>query len=303
MGTGLSNVTRGKRHRPYLVLVYGADGVGKTTFAAGAPGALFLGVESGTDQMDVERLPEPKHWTEVNAFIDELLHDEHNHKTLVIDSLDWLEAMLHRHICAEYRVKSIEKAAGGYGKGFTEALETFRLFNNKLTALRDKRGMNIVLICHADIISFNDPQEQEAYHRYELKLHKRVSALYREYVDAVLFANYETLIKEENGRIKALSDGARLLHTERRPGFDAKNRYGLPFMLDLSWSAFDAAARKGEPDNIGAVKKRLDEMVETITNEELKAIVVKTITDAGDRVRLLLEIENRLKIKLATIEE
>jgi len=303
MGVGLQQVTKGKIKEPYLVLIYGTDGVGKSTFAAGAPNSIFIGVERGTNQLDVARFPEPKHWTHVNSFLEELLNDEHEYKTLVIDSIDWLEAMLYRHICGEYNVKSIEKAAGGYGKGYIVALEKFRELNVKLNKIRTERGMNIVLICHAEPVNFQDPQEQEAYHRYELKLNKKVSALYREYVDAVLFANFETLIKTDEGRTKALSDGTRIIHTERRAGFDAKNRYGLPFTLDLSWQAFDEAAKKGEPDNSAEIKNRIDEMVETIEDAELKEKVNETVKKYDGNVHQLLQIENRLKIKLSQLNQ
>jgi hypothetical protein len=287
-----------------LILIFGTDGVGKTTFAAGAPNPIFIEIERGTAQLDVSRYPRPKHWTEFNSFLDELLNDEHDYKTVVIDSLDWLEAMLHRHICSEYNVKTIERAGGGYGKGYTVAVEKFRELNEKLDEIRTKRGMNIVLICHSDPVTFNDPQEQEAYQRYELKLHKKSSAVYREYVDALLFANFETLIKEEdNGRTKALSDGTRLLFTERRAGFDAKNRYGLPFQLDLSWKAFDDAAKIGQPDSADEIKKRLMQMHGTIEDKELKYKVLDAIEKAGSDAQKLIEIENRLRVKLKTLKE
>ena len=153
----MKQVLKGKVVRPLAILVFGGDGIGKTTLASQAPNPIFLGPEIGTANMDVSRFPTPKHWKDIEAAIVALTNEEHDFKTLVIDSLDWIEPMLFKAICEDYNCKSIELAAGGYGKGYVEATSRWGLLKDKLETLRNQRGMNIILIAHSEVVSFLDP--------------------------------------------------------------------------------------------------------------------------------------------------
>jgi hypothetical protein len=297
----LAQVTKGKIVKPLLLLVYGADGVGKSSFAASAPAPIFFGPESGTDHLDVSRYPEPKTWAEVQAGLKDLATGDHDYKTLAIDSLDWIEPLLFAQIIKEDAkgAKSIEQASGGWGKGYVEAESRWRdEFIEHLDTIRNQRKMNVVLIAHSEMIQFNDPQTQLSYKRYELKLHKRASALFREYVDAVLFGNYEAFVKKEKDerQAKIFGDGARVFHTERRPGFDAKNRYGLPFTLPLSWEAVAEAAVKGNPESPEAVKQRIEGLLSCITDKAVLDKMPALMAQAGDNVAQLSQIANRLAV-------
>jgi hypothetical protein len=230
-----------------------------------------------------------------------LAKENHDWKTLVIDSLDWLEPLLFRAICDDYNVKSIELAAGGYGKGYVEAFTRWCSLKDNLEQLRNQRGMNIVLIAHSEVVNFLDPSTQLSYQRYEMKLHKRSSALWREYVDAVLFANYETFAKKEGSNVQAYSDGARFIYTERRPGWDAKNRFGLPLKMDLSWDAFTDAIVNADPNSLETIKSRIQGMLTQILDDKLKAIVLETVSKAQDNVVQLNAIANRLAIRLGNV--
>jgi hypothetical protein len=226
--------------------------------------------------------------------LDELATASHSFKSLVVDSLDWMEPILHAQICRDHNAKSIELAAGGYGKGYIEATTRWASeFISRLNTLRAK-GMNIVLVAHSDIVTFPDPQTQMEYKRYELKLHKKASALFREYVDAVLFANYEIFVKKDGDSIKTFGDGERIMHTERRPGYDAKNRYGLPLTIPLSWSEFEKAADNGQPDSAEAIVARIEGLATAIKDPELLAKVKETVATAGNNVATLTAIANRL---------
>jgi hypothetical protein len=294
----LNQVTTGKIARSICILVYGPDGLGKTTLGSQAPASIFLGPELGTANMDVARFPSPKKWADVQAAVNVLITEPHNYKTLVIDSLDWLEPLLFKQICEDYNVKSIELAAGGYGKGYVEATTRWGLLKDQLEQLRSARGMNIVLIAHSEVVSFLDPATQLSYQRYELKLQKRASALWREYVDAVLFANYETFARKEGNAVQAFSDGARVMHTERRPGWDAKNRFGLPLKLDLSWDALFDAIQNAQPESMEAVKAKIEGLLTLVTDPELKEKVIDTFYKAGDDLPRLNAIANRLALRV-----
>ena len=291
----MKQVTKGKVVRPLCILVYGSDGVGKTTLASQAPNPIFLGPEIGTANMDVARFPTPKTWKDIEAAIAAATQEDHDYKTLVIDSLDWIEPILFKAICEDYGCKSIELAAGGYGKGYVEATSRWGALKDKLETLRAVKAMNIVLIAHSEVVSFLDPATQLSYQRYELKLHKRSSALWREYVDAVLFCNYEIFAKKDG---QAFSSGARVMHTERRPGWDAKNRFGLPLTLDLSWATLVEAIAQAEPDSLDAVKAKIEGMLTNVSDDSLKEKVITAFYKAGDNLVTLNAIANRLALRL-----
>jgi hypothetical protein len=271
--------------------------VGKSTFASQAPNPVFLGPELGTANLDVARFPQPKTWGDILKAVDALAKEPHDYKSLVLDSLDWLEPLLFKQICTDYNVKSIELAAGGFGKGYVEAISRWQNLIEHLEALRNK-GMNIVAIAHSEVVNFNDPQTQIPYQRYELKLHKRASPLWREYVDAVLFANFETFAKRDGNNVQAFSDGARVIHTERRPGWDAKNRFGLPLKIDLSWTALTSAIESANPNSLEHLRDKITGLLTCISDEDLRGKVIEALEKAGDNVQQLNVIANRLALRL-----
>jgi hypothetical protein len=293
----LSKVTKGKVKRPKIVLIFASDGIGKTTWASQAPNPIFLGVEDGSSHLDVARFPQPQTWKDVLGSINALKTEKHDYKTLVIDSLDWLEPVLHREICNEYGVNSIEKAAGGYGKGYGEAVNKWADLTRELSALRDI-GMNVILIAHAEVVKFSDPMMQTEYDRYQLKLYKKSAALMREFCDAVLFATYEMFTKKDGSRTRAFGEGVRVVYTERRPGFDAKNRFGLPYQIPLDWNEFEKACDNGQPHSPTYLREQIMELTKEITDADLKKKIEETVEKAGSDAAKLEQIKNRILVKL-----
>lgn len=299
MAKFLSKVSKGKIKKPQLVLIYGVDSVGKSTFGAQSPNPIFLGAEEGTNNLDVSRFPSVDRWVDIDAQLNELLTEKHDYKSLVVDSLDWLEPLLHQHICDRYGSKSIDHAAGGYGKGYTEAVLEWIKFNKLLTKLRDERKMNIILIAHSQITKFSDPTTQTEYDRYSLKLYKKSADLFREFVDSVLFANFEVSSFKDGSKTRVDGDGIRILNTERRPGFDAKNRFSLPLTIPLSWDDYVKACELSEVTPEFLVQS-IDGLMENITDDELRKKIVQTVAKAGNSVVDLEAIKNRI---LVIIEE
>jgi AAA domain len=292
----LAKVVKGKLVKPTRVLVYGIEGVGKSSFAAAAPAPIFLGAEDGTSELDVARFPEPRSWQDTIDGIAELTTTEHEFKTLVIDTLDWLEPMCWAHVCvgkkdkAGKRIETIEDF--GYGKGYTAALDAWRELLKKLERLRAERGMSIVLIAHSWIKSFKNPAGED-YDRHEMKLHAKAGGLLREWCDAVLFATHEVLTYELNGRVKGISNGARVLHTERCAAWDAKNRYDLPEKLPLDWEAFADAVAAHRPADPVALKTRILELLEHVDATK-RPRVEADLKNAGDDAAALARIANKL---------
>lgn len=254
----LSQVTRGRIKQPLLCLFYGPDGAGKSSLGAEAPGAIFLGPEKGTFNLDVARLPAPKSFSDVMAALNELATEQHPFKSLVIDSLDWIEPIVYDHVVAAQnnpKIKSIEDL--GYGKGYIFAIDCWREMQGALTKLRD-RGMNIILIAHSQVKDAKDPTVTQDYARYQLKLNDKAAALWREYVDIVGFLNFETVTAADKaGKTRAYGDGERFLFTERRPAFDAKSRFRIPFQIEMKlgqmWSALTQAVDAANPNDPAAL--------------------------------------------------
>lgn len=292
----LARVVRGKLAKPVRVLIYGVEGVGKSSFAAASPQPIFFGAEDGTSELDVARFPEPSTWAEAFEAITELATAEHDYQTLVIDTLDWLEPLCWAAVCAgkkDKAGKAIESIEGfGYGKGYTAALDLWRQLTAALETLRTKRNMNTIQIAHSWIKSFKNPAGED-FDRYEMKLHAKASGLLREWNDAVLFATHETLTYEANGRVKGISSGARVIYTERCAAWDAKNRYDLPDRLPLDWESFYEAVQSHRPGDPEELKARINELLKN-ADEKLATRANAALTSAGSDAAELARIANKL---------
>lgn len=302
----LAKVVRGKLVKPPRVLIYGIEGVGKSSFAAGAPNPVFLGNEDGTSELDVARFAEPRTWNEAFEAIAELATDPHDYKTFVIDTLDWIEPICWEHVCFGKKDKAgrkIENIEGfGYGKGYTAALDHWRVLLRALERLRSERGMTNVLIAHSWIKPFKNPAGED-YDRYEMKLHAKAGGLLREWCDAVLFANHQTFTHESNGRVKGISDGARVIHTQRTAAWDAKNRYDLPPELPLDWEAFAEAAAAHRPADPATLKQRIEALLARSDNAVLVKKVKQATQQAGDDAAELARIADKLEATVGTEQE
>jgi hypothetical protein len=242
----MASIRTGKRHAPPRLLLYGTEGIGKSTYAAQAPNPIFIPTEDGLGEIDCASFPLAKQLTDVEESLTALAKEPHEYQTVVIDSLDWLEQLIWDDLCRISNSASIEKVDGGYGKGYIAALGFWRHILDLLDVLHKQRNMAVILIAHAKVERFEDP-ESTAYDRYSPRLHKHASALLTEWVDAVLFATrkFRTEIEDAGfGRERTIAvgigpeGGERILRTVGGPSCVAKNRYNLPYELPLSWEAF-----------------------------------------------------------------
>jgi len=293
-------ISKGRKQRSPAVVVYGPDGVGKTGFGAFTPNPIFIEAERGSDAYDVDRFdPSPKSFDEIIKHTEYLLNNEHSYQTLIYDSLDWIESLLHKKIIAQYSAKNIAAAAGGFGRGYLEAADRFRDLIELVDKLRDDKKMNVIFICHAQSKTFNDPEHQATYERFGLKLDDRANAVFREYVDAVLFMNYQVFVKTEDGNAKgqAYGTGDRLIHVERKPGFDAKNRYGLHEPINYierqGWNDFFSQIKSVNTEPSEVILSRIASLLEFVPKDTLPK-VHETIALAGNDSVKLMTIEKRL---------
>lgn len=227
----MDQVRRGRINAPIKALLYGVEGIGKSTWASQWPRPIYLCAESGTEQLDVDRLPEPRSWADVLAAIEATAVDRHDYQTLVLDTVDWLEPLLWDGVCARNKWATIE--APGYGRGYVEALVEWRSLIRRLEQVRT-RGMHVVMLGHATIKRVSPP-DSEPYDRFSLKIHERAGALLREWCDAVLFAQYDQVVaRGKDARAgRAHATGERVVRTRYSGGWEAKCRMPLPDTIPL----------------------------------------------------------------------
>lgn len=231
-------ITSGRIMKAQKIVVYGPEGIGKSTFASQFPAPVFIDTEGSTGNMDVKRLPRPTSWA--------MLHEEMKYvidnkvcRTLVIDTVDWAEQLCLEAILSKYGKTGIEDF--GYGNGYVYEKEEFGRFLNRLEDVVSA-GINVVLTAHAHLRKFSQPDEIGEYDRWELKLGKKtnsqISPLVKEWADAVLFVNYKTFAvsTDKDGKKFKAQGGGRVMYTQHHPCWDAKNRFGLPEETKFEYS-------------------------------------------------------------------
>lgn len=232
------NITSGKVHTAVKTVIYGAEGIGKTTLAAQFPSPLFIDTEGSTKQLDVARLPAPSSWEMLMQELD-FVRDKRPCATLVIDTVDWAEQLCIADLCAKNGKSGIEDF--GYGKGWEFEKESFGKFLNKLTEVINA-GINVTLTAHAALRKFEQPDEMGSYDRWEMKLGSKttnkISPLIKEWADIVLFCNYKTMVvqTDKEGKKHKAQGNRRVMYTHHHPCWDAKNRYGLPEEIPMEYA-------------------------------------------------------------------
>ena len=273
-------ITRGRVKKALKIVLYGPEGIGKSTLAAQFPGAVFIDTEGSTKEYDVARFPAPTSWQMLLDEVAEVKKNPQICRTLVIDTADWAEAACFAHVISAGQVKSIEDF--GYGKGYVKAKEEFGKLLNELTEVVNA-GVNVVVTAHAAMRKFEQPDEMGSYDRWEMKLYTsqktNIAALLKEWADMVLFANYKTFaVKDKNSNKAKAQGGQRVMYTTHHPCWDAKNRHGLPDELDLVFACIahifgKAASAPTEPKPIDQLRALMAEA--GITDAQLQKVVAE----------------------------
>ena len=259
-------ITRGVIPSALKVLIYGPEGIGKTTLASRFPDPVFIDTEGSTKQMDVARLPSPESWSDILNQV-KYIANRNACKTLVIDTADWAEMFCMKALCGND--KSIEDF--GYGKGYVMLAERFKELLDELNKVIDA-GIHVVLTAHAQMRKFEQPDEMGAYDRWELKMQKKTAPLVKEWADMILFCNYRTHVIEKDGKKKARG-GERVMYTTHHPCWDAKNRFGLPEVLPMEFDAIASVVGVPEapqvPDELKSLMDR-----DGVTDEDIRFLAV-----------------------------
>lgn len=292
------NITKGVIPGAKKIVIYGPEGIGKSTFASKFPDSVFCDTEGSTKAMDVSRFDAPEKWEDIFSAVKYVSQNPTCCKTFVLDTADWAEMLCIKYTCDKGGVNGIEDF--GYGKGYTYTQENFKKLIDRLDDLI-KLGINVVITAHAKMRKFEQPDEMGAYDRWEMKLSRQVAPMLKEWADIVLFANYKTyVIEDDKTKSKKAQGGKRVMYTTHNPCWDAKNRYGLDDCLSFEYSAIKAIIEDKEDPKPKKTKEKAPEPIkekeavqdpkepEHIT--KLKALMEK---DGIDEERLILAVASK----------
>lgn len=270
-------IVRGVQRSPLRVVLYGVEGIGKSTLASQFPDAVILDTEDGTGQIDCARVV-CHDFVTLEGAMNDLARDSQGFRTVVVDSADWAERHIVEHMLKKAGKKSIEDF--GFGKGYVMLSEQI----TRLLTLADQlvaRGMHVVFVAHAKVQRTSPPDETDGYDRWELKLTKHSAPLLKEWADLVMFANYRTtLIEGSDGRMKARGGKERLIYTERCAAWDAKNRFGLPPELPMAIGGLSHLWSQSAAKPVAVEAPLYERIAEYIA----KAATVRTLGTIGDKV-------------------
>ena len=226
-------ITNTRKTEPMKVVLYGVEGIGKTTFVSQFPDPVFIDTEGSTGFIDAKKMPDPEDWTMLLEEIAYMAQSPQG-KTLVIDTADWAEELAKQHLMAKHKWQAIDQT--DYGTRYVALSNEIIRLLRELEMVKNA-GMNVVLTAHAVQKKFELPDQVGSFDRYVLKLEKRDAALIKEWCDMLLFANYKTTVVASRSGSKKATGGQRVMYTTHMPAWDAKNRLGLPDELPFEYGA------------------------------------------------------------------
>lgn len=298
MSLFLQKVHKGVKQTAQTYVFHGAPGIGKTTFAAQFPSPIIADLEDGSKHLDVARLTSQDipNYKELVSFTQELAKASHDYKTLVIDSATVLESYVHKHLCGD-KYETIEDVGGGFGKGYQMAREELQKFMQLCRALTSN-SINVIICAHSQVKSFTDPLTNSSYDRYIIQTNAKFAEILTSAADNVFFMKHavDTVVDQKTKKTQAFGSGKRLLMTEWRPAYEAKNRLNLPSELPLDYAAFLSAIEMSKPKSADELIKEIKAMLAK-ADDQNRAIATQKLQEAGDNVNALL----RIKTKLSTM--
>lgn len=225
----LDTVTNEQQNDPPIIILYGVEGIGKTTIGSESDDVIFIRTEDGKGSLKFASFPKANTMQDVFNQLEALCAEDHNYKTLALDSLDWLQTLIWKHVAKINGKANIEDI--GYGSGYKQALEYWDQYLGYIDYLNKTKKMTIYQIAHSDIKKFNDP-EGEDYHVYSLKMHEGATSMLKEHADCVFFMKFEVFRQKQDAgfgqkKVKASGGERRVIYCQNHAAAHAKNRFGI----------------------------------------------------------------------------
>lgn len=266
-------ITKGKVNGPRRFMIFGEPGVGKTFFVAQAENPILIDGDHGADELGTDRFKIDT-WEEVHSAIDWLMENKHEYKTLGIDTLDSLEEMLHLYICKKFNKSNLSDFP--FGGGYKEALLEWRRLISRLEKLQREKHMHVVMLAHVIVKEEGNPMGED-FDRFTMKMYGKAVGLLRAWCSLMAFAAWEIVVSKDKAtkKVKGQATGNRVLFTEKRAGFDAKNRYGMPSKVALDWKTVFQLSEKAfdnEEDRIVELREQIKSLVPLMPEDKQDAI-------------------------------
>jgi len=297
------HITKGKVFKPFAIMLGGVVGAGKTTWAVNSPKPLFIRGDE-VNEFDVDRLDPVKTWDDFKNQLKWILATKPNYETIVIDTIDFMEKMLHQKIVDDDDKSkgSMNKAMGGYGNGYSFAeKEMIDVRENLLKPIRDDLGKNIIIIVHSKPVTVTDPLQTMSYNSNDMCLHAKSISVWSDWVSGIFFADFVTYKIDGDNTSKTFltGRGERVLYTEKRPSHFGKNRWGLPYELPLEFNEFYTRFKEfydaGEVLDPATLARTITSLSENITDADLKDKVLKAVVAASSDTKKLNRILMRAR--------
>lgn len=243
MAISLASLRKTGTARPPRIVLYGTHGIGKSSFAAQASKPVFIQTEEGLDAVSATAFPVAQSFDDMMEAVGVLANEDHEFETVVLDSADWAEQLIHKRVAEDNNVKTID--AIGYGRGYKAAVDYWKQLLEGFDHLRSAKNMQVIMLAHSQVRRFDDPLA-DPYDRYQLDLHHGSASVIAEWCDIMMFANQQySTVKSDVGFnqkvTRAVGSGTRVLYTQERPGWQAKSRWPLPDTLPLDYGKFAEA--------------------------------------------------------------
>lgn len=235
MTFSLSDVHDGIKNKPRKVILYGTPKLGKSTLAASAKNALLIYTEDRVDHIDCKKTPLITSYDELQEVFNFLLSGKHTFKRIIVDTLDWLEPLIHQKVCESKGFSSITDDYNkdtAYSRGLKyHAVEGWKIFLHNCDALREA-GMDIILVAHSTQITKNPP-DKDPYDKYVMKVDKNALPIIEEWGDVIAFYDQDIFVTTEKTGAnkktgKATSANSRSLYLSgKNPAMMSGNSFGL----------------------------------------------------------------------------
>lgn len=244
------------------------EGWGKTTTGAHCPNPLILmsrgetgfvtlrgaGLAPDIDCANIDN------WQQMLATIDHLVATDTSYKTVVLDALGGFERMCHEYVCRrDFDGDWGEKGFSSFHKGYDMSVGDWLILLSKLDQLRSQRGIMVLILSHVKVKTFKNPLGPD-FDRYAADCHDKTWGATHKWADAVFFGNYMQIVDggktgKQAQKGKGIGGDARVLCTQRRDSYDAKNRYGMEAEIQMPddpaqmWATIWAAMTKEAKTN------------------------------------------------------
>lgn len=294
----LANVTSEPEKLPDRIFCYGEEGVGKTTFGAEAPKAIFIPAEVRFRGITVARYPRPESFAEVLEALDNLITEDHEYETVVLDTLSAIEPLVFADVCEQNSWDNIEEPR--FKAGQQLAVDWWRRLIGKLDRLRSEKGMEVIVLDHSRVATFRSPEQEREWHIIEPAVDRYAFQVWHRWADTILFCQFEKVAAHVGGkgkwaRYKGRATGLRIMRTTHSAAFRAKNTYNLPEVLPMGYEPYAEAREAAAPASPEDLWAELDALLELVPAEEREQKEPALRDYAGKNHRNLVAAVNRLR--------